>query len=84
MSMIPAVLAQISDLRQIGVRTGTLFAIISVGALCSGPIGGAFISSQGGAFTHLQIFGGIMLLAGALFFGLARASIVGWSIMKKV
>ncbi|MCJ1359063.1 MAG: hypothetical protein MMC33_009063 [Icmadophila ericetorum] len=83
-SMVPAVIAQISDIRQIGMRTGTLFAIISVGALCGGPIGGAFIDSQDGAFGHLQIFGGVMLLAGAAMFMFARVSLVGWTILKKV
>jgi len=42
-SMVPSLIAQISDIRQIGVRNGTNFLIIAFAALCGNPIGGALI-----------------------------------------
>ena len=77
-SMAPALVAQISDIREIGVRNGTLFAIVSVGALCGNPIGGALVSQEGGGFTHLQIFSGVMLMAGSTVFVAARWSLAGF------
>lgn len=40
MSLAPALIAQISDIRQIGVRTGSMFMVVSVAALVGTPIGG--------------------------------------------
>lgn len=83
-SMAPAVVAQISDIRKIGVRTGTLFGIISIAALTGNPIGGALISRDKGAFTGLQIFGGVVMMAGSTFFVVARVNLAGVKLMKKV
>jgi len=44
-SMLPSVVAQISDVRQIGVRTGTVFFIVSIAALTGTPIGKSFSAS---------------------------------------
>lgn len=63
-SLLPSMLAQISDVRQIGVRTGTVFAIISIAALISNPIGGAIITRWHGSYTGLQIFAGVMCTGG--------------------
>ncbi|KAK4539674.1 hypothetical protein LTR36_010437 [Oleoguttula mirabilis] len=63
-SLGPSIIAQISDVRQIGVRTGTWFAIISIAALISNPIGGVLITRWNGKYTGLQIFCGVMCLAG--------------------
>ena len=82
--MIPACVAQISDIRQIGTRTGTMFAILSIGALIGNPIGGAMVAAEGGAFTHAKIFSGVLILAGATGFVATRTSIVGRQIKKKV
>jgi MFS family permease len=64
-SLIPAMIAQISDTREIGLRVGIEFAIISVAALVSNPIGGAFIDHDHGRFRALQIWCGVVLLAGS-------------------
>ena len=63
-SLAPSVIAQISDVRQIGVRTGTLFLCISFGALIGNPVGGALITRWKGEYTGLQVFGGVMTLSG--------------------
>jgi hypothetical protein len=43
-SMAPALVAQISDMRRIGVRTGTMFTITSIVVLISTPIAGALVA----------------------------------------
>ena len=83
-SLAPALIAQISDIRQIGVRTGTMFAITSVAALVGNPIGGALITEEHGEYTHLQIFCGIMMVAGACSYVAARSSLVGAKLWKKI
>lgn len=82
-SLLPAILAQISDIRELGVRTGTEFAVISVAALVSNPIGGALIAREHGQFRYLQIWCGVILLAGSTMYIFARASLVGFSIKIK-
>jgi MFS family permease len=73
----PTLVAQISDIRQIGVRTGTAFACQSIGALIGSPIGGAIVQSQGGKFLGLQLFCGISMAASVFVYVAARQSIVG-------
>lgn len=76
--MGPAIVAQISDVRQIGTRTGCLFGIISIAALIGSPIGGALVTRDNGGFRYLQIFCGVMLAAGATLFVAARTVQVGF------
>ena len=83
-SLAPALIAQISDIRQLGVRTGTLFFVISFAALTGNPIGGQLVKEQHGAFSHLQIFCGVMMLAGSTVFIAARVNLVGPKLKKKV
>ncbi|KAI9041901.1 MCT family MFS transporter [Aspergillus affinis] len=65
-SLLPAMIAQISDVREIGLRVGMEFAIMSIAAQVSNPIGGALIDHNHGSFRDLQIFCGVVLLAGVL------------------
>ncbi|KAL8900567.1 MAG: hypothetical protein Q9192_001011 [Flavoplaca navasiana] len=81
-SLAPALVAQISDIRQIGLRTGSMFAVISVAALCGNPIGGALVSREGGAYWGLQVFCGVMMAMGSVVFVAARWSLVGWKVVK--
>jgi MFS family permease len=84
-SLSPAVVAQISDIRQLGVRSGTFFAVVSVAALTGNPIGGALLpNAETGSYLRLQLFAGIVMLAGSMFFILARGYIAGFSLRKKV
>lgn len=82
-SLLPAIIAQISDIREIGLRIGAEFACISVAALVSNPIGGALITDDHGEFRYLQIWCGVTLLAGSTMFVFARASLVGFKIRAK-
>lgn len=84
-SIIPAVIAQISpDISKIGVRTGTLFAIISIAALIGSPIGGAIVGDWNGKFTGLQVFCGCIQAGGAAFLLAARVVLAGWNPRTKV
>ncbi|KAI9788212.1 MAG: hypothetical protein M1816_007064 [Peltula sp. TS41687] len=83
-SLVPALVAQISDVRMIGVRTGTLFAIISTAALFGNPVGGRLVTHNHGDFWGLQVFAGTMMAAGSTFFLAARVKLAGWSVARKV
>lgn len=82
-SLGPALVAQISPIEKIGLRQGLLLAVMSVGALTTSPIGGAIVESEGGSFTGIKVFAGVMCLAGATFVLAARYAAVGGSISKK-
>lgn len=76
--------AQISDIRQLGVRSGTLYVLSSVGVLVGSPIAGAIVNDQHGQFSGLIIFCGVMLLVGSFFAVLSRHSLVGFKLVVKV
>ncbi|CAK3990600.1 monocarboxylate permease [Lecanosticta acicola] len=83
-SMCNAVIAEITtDMSQLGIRTGTFYAIFAVGALFSSPIGGALIASWNGSYVGVQIFAGIMCLAGACFIAAARVKVAGMGLRTK-
>jgi MFS family permease len=44
--LTPALCAQVSPVKDIGVRTGTVFAISSIAALTGSPIGGQIIADD--------------------------------------
>ena len=69
-SIGPAAIAQISEIREIGIRNGTLFFCMSIGVLVGNPVGGALISANGGDYLYLKIFSGAVLAASCVaFFG---------------
>jgi MFS family permease len=84
LSIIPAMIAQISDIRQLGVRTGALYVLSSVGVLVGSPIAGAIVNDQHGQFSGLKIFCGVVLLVGTFFAVLSRHSLVGLKLIVKV
>ncbi|OAA59581.1 major facilitator superfamily transporter [Niveomyces insectorum RCEF 264] len=83
-SLNPALVAQISDLRQIGARTGTAFAVMSFGALTGSPIAGAITTNGSNPFLGLQFFCGFTMLASVVIFVAARVLQVGINPLKKV
>jgi MFS family permease len=76
-SLGPACIAQICDIRQIGTRTGAAYAVMAFGALTGSPIGGAIVSAQHGDFLGLQLFCGFSMLLSVFFFVAARYAQVG-------
>jgi len=82
-SLAPALVAQISDLREVGVRNGTFFSIISFAALTGTPIGGALVPDVlHGSYTKLEVFSGVTMIAGATLFVVARVVIGGTKLNK--
>jgi MFS family permease len=84
LSIIPAMVAQISDIRQLGVRNGALYVLSSIGVLVGSPIAGAIVNDQHGQFSGLIIFCGVMLLVATCFAMLSRHSQVGFKLIVKV
>jgi MFS family permease len=78
----PAVIAQISDIRKIGIRTGAAFAVQSFGALTGPPIAGAIVGRQKGDFLGLQLFCGATMVVSVAVFLVARWLQVGWKMTK--
>ncbi|TDZ67832.1 MFS transporter asaE [Colletotrichum trifolii] len=83
-SIGPTLVAQISDIREIGARTGTAFAFQSFGALTGSPIASAIVDARGGDYLGLQLFCGFSIFASAGVFASARYFQVGWFKLKKV
>ncbi|RYP42206.1 hypothetical protein DL767_000370 [Monosporascus sp. MG133] len=88
-SLAPAVLGQISDIREIGTRLGITFIFNSVGALVGSPVGGAIVAARhagagnnGNDYLGLQLFCGAVMLVGTAFFAIARYTQQGFKIVK--
>ncbi|KAK0383945.1 hypothetical protein NLU13_8036 [Sarocladium strictum] len=79
-SILPAMVASMSDVKQMGTRTGSMYALSAFGVLTGSPIAGA-ISKNG--FSGLIIFCGVLLLAGTLFAGLSRLKLTGLRLLAK-
>ncbi|OKL57666.1 hypothetical protein UA08_06944 [Talaromyces atroroseus] len=71
-AMVAAVIGQISDIRQIGVRNGTNFFCVSFAALIGNPIAGALIQRDDGGYSYMQIFSGAAFFVGTCLFFSAR------------
>ncbi|KAK2784632.1 hypothetical protein FQN53_008350 [Emmonsiellopsis sp. PD_33] len=83
-SLGPALIAQISDVRQIGVRTGSMFFFTSLASLTGNPIGGALVGNiSQPTFWKMQVFSGVVMLAGSTFFVLARIKLGGMQLKKR-
>jgi MFS family permease len=81
-SLGPALIAQISDIRQIGTRVGTGFVFQSIGALTGSPIAGALITADNGNYLGLQLFCGVSMFTGVFMFAVARYIQAGFKLAK--
>ena len=77
LAMVPALVAQLSDVRKLGVRTGTNFFVLSLATLTGNPIGGALVSQNNGGYLYLQIFCGATMFIGSTFFVASRTAQCG-------
>ena len=75
--LTPALCAGISPIKDIGVRTGTTFAIASIAALTGSPLGGRIIADSGGSFKYTIVFSGVSCAIGTALFIAARITIGG-------
>ena len=83
LSIIPAMVASLSDIRKLGVRNGALYSFSAIGVLTGSPIAGAIVNRQHGGYSGLIIFAGVNLLVGTVFAVMSRATQVGYKIMAK-
>ncbi|KAH8882023.1 putative monocarboxylate transporter [Thozetella sp. PMI_491] len=77
-SLMGALVAQISPPEEIGYRNGLTFLISAVGGLTTAPIAGAILQTPAG-WSGLKTFAGVLLLAGTTGVLLARFSKTGFN-----
>ncbi|KAI0441969.1 major facilitator superfamily domain-containing protein [Xylaria telfairii] len=80
----PLLIAQISPIHEIGLRNGAQFGLLTIPALISNPIGGAFIASDNGGYTNIKIWTGVILLTGATSYAITRITLGGTKFLKKI
>jgi MFS family permease len=78
-AMVAAVIGQISEIRQIGIRNGTNFFVVSLAALIGNPIAGALVDRDNGGYLYLQIFCGVAMAFSMLLFTASRFVQVGFT-----
>lgn len=76
-SLMAALVAQISPLEEVGYRNGLTFLVGSVGGLTTSPIAGAIVQGPAG-WAGLKIFAGIFMIAGTSFILAARVAKAGF------
>lgn len=82
-SLTPVCISQVCATEDYGKRTGTAFTISSIGTLTGIPIGGAIQQQNHGDYWGLIVFGGLLYLAAAASFVVARVVCSGWSLRTK-
>lgn len=80
--LTPVLVAQISPIQEIGVRTGTAFSLSAFAALTGSPIGGQILTDSLGQFKYAILFGGVNCAIGTSLFVLTRINVAGLKITK--
>ncbi|KAM5443534.1 hypothetical protein MferCBS31731_001307 [Microsporum ferrugineum] len=80
--LTPALVAQVSPIKEIGTRTGLIFAIGSLAGLSGSPIGGQIIEASNGSLRYMMVFAGVNCAIGTLFFILARVILGGMKMAR--
>ena len=83
-SLTPSLVAQISDIHQIGARVGNAYAVQSFAALGGSPLAGAIVKASSGDYLGMQVFCGVCMAAGTTVYLAARWVQVGWKVRKIV
>lgn len=79
-SLIAALVVQISPLKEIGFRTGIVFFIGAAPGLVTNPIAGAIIDKTG-SWAGLKVFAGVLCLVGTAFIFCTRIARTGWKLL---
>ncbi|KAK9470914.1 MFS general substrate transporter [Dipodascopsis tothii] len=82
-SLMPAVIASISPVHEIGTRMGAISGVGSLAALSGMPIAGALLKFDKGSYYGLAIWGGVMLFAAGAFVSTTRVLVFGSQLKKK-
>ena len=83
-ALLPAQMAYISKVEQIGVRTGMPFASLSFAGLVGNPIAGAIVTQNHGKFWGLNVFAGVMLMGGTAMFAITRLYVAQWKVFVRI
>lgn len=75
-SLMAALVAQISPPEELGYRNGLTFLFSAIGGLITSPIAGAILEGPAG-WAGMKIFAGVMLLAGTTGVVFARVFVTG-------
>ncbi|KAK7532922.1 MFS monocarboxylate transporter [Phyllosticta citribraziliensis] len=83
--LFPAVLSSLtSDLKKTGTRLGMAFSMVSFACLTGPPLGGALVSDNHGNYLKAQMWGGTVLICGALTLVAARIAKTGWKLCVRI
>ncbi|KAI1790846.1 MFS general substrate transporter [Ganoderma leucocontextum] len=74
-ALIVPCIAQISDIREIGMRIGLLYSIISFPSLVGNPAAGALLTAGHGSYTGLILMSGTSIMVGSGFMLLSKLRI---------
>jgi hypothetical protein len=82
-SLGPSVVAQLSNITEIGMRNGVLYFCVGIAVLIGNPIGGQLLTAMDGNFLGLQLFAGAAMVVGACIILVARIVVagVGWKVV---
>jgi len=73
-----------ADPRKMGTRFGMVATLLGFAALAGPPTAGAIIDRSDGKYLGAQLWGAIVILAGAATVGASRIAITGWKLKAKV
>ncbi|KAI2624508.1 MFS monocarboxylate transporter-like protein [Xylaria nigripes] len=72
-TLFPSTLSSLApSLSKTGQRVGMAFSVGSLACLTGPPLAGVLISVGHGSYMYLQIYGGLSVLVGFIFFGISR------------
>ena len=57
---------------------------LSIGSLCGAPLAGALIQKDRRIYLYAQMFGGSVMICGALVPVGSRVLSIGWNVAKKI
>ena len=80
-ALMPAQTAFLAPMERIGTYVGVIFAVSSMAGLVGNPIAGAIAKTK---VEMVNVFAGVLLLAGAGMFTVTRFHVAGWKVMAKV
>lgn len=82
-SLLPALISQLSPPGEIGTRQGAIFLFASFGGLATGPIAGAILRHDNGSFLGVKIYAGVFCIAGTSVLLATRVHATGWKFFVK-
>ncbi|ESK83488.1 monocarboxylate permease-like protein [Moniliophthora roreri MCA 2997] len=83
-ALMPACIGKFTpDPSKYGGRAGMLFAFVGTAALCGPPSAGALIEHDHGEFDEMIMFSGVLCLAGAVLYWVARFKATGGKVFVR-